>query len=68
MVSRIDPQLVFTRLVIFGGPRRCGYRGDGPCARFGRLNDIVRPRERNIITLRVAWRAHSRCTCGVRHT
>ena len=34
----------------------CGYRGDGPCARFGRLDDSVRPRERNVITFRGAGR------------
>jgi hypothetical protein len=33
---------------------RYGYRGDSPCARLRPLNDSVRPRKRNIITLRVA--------------
>ena len=29
---------------------RYGYRGGGPCARFGRLNGSVWPRGRNVIT------------------
>ena len=46
-----------TRYLLRTTPCRCGYRGDGPCARFGRLNDSMRPRGRNIMTCRVAWRA-----------
>jgi hypothetical protein len=46
-----------TRYLLWTTPYRCGYRGGGPCARFGRLNGSVRPRGRNVMTFRGAGRA-----------